>query len=524
MKKFLIAAAVVVLAAFAVPAFAATNPFMDVPASHWAYDAVAQLAARGVVSGYPDGTFKGAQPATRYEIASIIARSLAYVDFDKASKQDVEMLKRLVVEFSDELSALGVRVDELDSRVAVLEKDLGGWSLAGVLEFDAKFVDDDDTARGVSGKSDFDIDKYRIWLKRRIDEKTSFTARLGAGDAHANGAQTVQWEQYYVTTTLPYDIEFTFGRAAIDWEGDLGLYDDDDAWWGDFNRQMFKFKKDWGMASLELVFARAYDSEESIISKKVEELGVDSGALSDDDELSLAAEYYLIAGLLNFDFSEKVSAGIMTYYLLADDDLTVTVKDAAGDYKWGQANNSTFSIGDGDILTLGAYAKFKFHPSVELKGIYYYQDMDLDETVVGEWDNTNAWKVILDIDQDLLKFTSLWLEYAQIEGGFFLNNQPYAVNDALLEYIAPGGFLLDDTSVFGVRATQQWNDKWSTWERYWVADPDNYPMAKTDNFTFAVGYQYNPAVYFELAYDVLDSDGYGYDSDDLIRFKTVVNF
>jgi hypothetical protein len=141
-----------------------------------------------------------------------------------------------------------------------------------------------------------------------------------------------------------------------------------------------------------------------------------------------------------------------------------------------------------------------------------------------DWDNTNAWKVILDIDQDLLKFTSLWLEYAQFEGGFLLQKEPYAVEGNLLTYIAPGGMFLDDTTVFGVRAKQQWNDKWSTWERYWKADPDDFGVLETDNFTFAVGYQYSPAIYFELAYDKLDSDGYGWDDNDLIRFQTVVNF
>ena len=70
MKKFLAVFAVIALVAFAAPAFAA-NPFMDVPAGHWAYDAVAQLEASGVISGYHDGAFKGAQPATRYEVASV---------------------------------------------------------------------------------------------------------------------------------------------------------------------------------------------------------------------------------------------------------------------------------------------------------------------------------------------------------------------------------------------------------------------------------------------------------------------
>ncbi|GAB1398744.1 hypothetical protein MASR1M66_01960 [Aminivibrio sp.] len=63
-------------------------------------------------------------------------RALAVVDMTKASK-DVEMLKKLVVEFKDELDALGVKVDKLDSRVPVLESDIGGWKLNGQFRFDS---------------------------------------------------------------------------------------------------------------------------------------------------------------------------------------------------------------------------------------------------------------------------------------------------------------------------------------------------------------------------------------------------
>ena len=101
MKKFVTAVAVVALVAFAAPVFATTNPFMDVPMNHWAYDAIGQLAAHGILSGYPDGLYKGKQPTTRYEMASALARALAVVDMTKASKQDVEMLQKLVVEFHD---------------------------------------------------------------------------------------------------------------------------------------------------------------------------------------------------------------------------------------------------------------------------------------------------------------------------------------------------------------------------------------------------------------------------------------
>ncbi|MDR3231362.1 MAG: S-layer homology domain-containing protein, partial [Synergistaceae bacterium] len=138
LKKFLIfAVCTVFLVIFSTNAvFAATNPFMDVPLNHWSYDAIGQLAARGVLSGYPDGTYKGKQPTTRYEMASALARALAVVDMGKASRADVDNLKRLVVEFKDELDALGVKVEQLDKRVAVMEERLGGWQINGELRMD----------------------------------------------------------------------------------------------------------------------------------------------------------------------------------------------------------------------------------------------------------------------------------------------------------------------------------------------------------------------------------------------------
>ena len=54
--------------------FAAANPFSDVPADHWAYDAVAQLAKDGVIEGYGDSTYRGEQSITRYEMAQMIAK------------------------------------------------------------------------------------------------------------------------------------------------------------------------------------------------------------------------------------------------------------------------------------------------------------------------------------------------------------------------------------------------------------------------------------------------------------------
>ena len=91
--------------------FAAANPFSDVPADHWAYDAVTQLAADGVIEGYGDTTFRGQQNITRYEMAQMIAKAMARTD---VSASDKALIDKLVAEFSDELNNLGVRVSNLE--------------------------------------------------------------------------------------------------------------------------------------------------------------------------------------------------------------------------------------------------------------------------------------------------------------------------------------------------------------------------------------------------------------------------
>jgi len=56
------------------------GPFADVPQGHWAYDAVNQLAQRGIFTGYPDGTFGGRRALTRYEFAVALQRMLQEIN------------------------------------------------------------------------------------------------------------------------------------------------------------------------------------------------------------------------------------------------------------------------------------------------------------------------------------------------------------------------------------------------------------------------------------------------------------
>ncbi len=112
MKKTLVSALTTALVVGAASTtFAASNPFSDVPAAHWAYDAVAQLAADGVIEGYGDTTFRGNQSITRYEMAQMVAKAMAKTDVSAADKA---LIDKLAAEFSDELNNLGVRVSNLE--------------------------------------------------------------------------------------------------------------------------------------------------------------------------------------------------------------------------------------------------------------------------------------------------------------------------------------------------------------------------------------------------------------------------
>ena len=113
------------LVALAVPAMA--GPFSDVPANSWAYKAVQDLAAKGLVIGYGDGTFRGDRLATRYEMAMVVARMLdTYEKGQNAQDQkiqlnanDIATLMKLAEEFKSELASLNVRVAALEKKAAL---------------------------------------------------------------------------------------------------------------------------------------------------------------------------------------------------------------------------------------------------------------------------------------------------------------------------------------------------------------------------------------------------------------------
>ena len=90
--------------------------FSDLRPEDWAYQALNNLVTRyGCVAGYPNGTFSGGQPITRYEAAALLNSCL-----DRVTEVTDE-LKRLLRELDKEMALIRGRVDGLEARVGELE-------------------------------------------------------------------------------------------------------------------------------------------------------------------------------------------------------------------------------------------------------------------------------------------------------------------------------------------------------------------------------------------------------------------
>lgn len=224
MKHAFLKAAIAACFACAAVTVSAANPFTDVSADDWAYQAVASLSDEGVIDGYPDGTFRGDKHVTRYEIAQIVARLMAKEDTLNASQK--ETLAKLSSQYANELKDLGVRIAEL-------EKKRGATDL--ITELRVQSIDRyDDVFKGkkhnelstrvrlntitpvndrvhlygqietildMNGKESYDVNRIDPKDKSQTKPRTGY----GDGDFHLNRL----WTTYHFgpkqdTTNLPY--------------------------------------------------------------------------------------------------------------------------------------------------------------------------------------------------------------------------------------------------------------------------------------------------------------------------------
>lgn len=136
-----------ILAVLLIPVYlSATMIFKDVPRNHWAYDAIVELAERGIIEGYEgkvSSRFRGKKTLTRYEFAQALVKTIhkleAEMGVSKAtgaidevnvnevlqksqlSKTDVDLLKKLILEFQKELADMNLRVKEVETKQRDME-------------------------------------------------------------------------------------------------------------------------------------------------------------------------------------------------------------------------------------------------------------------------------------------------------------------------------------------------------------------------------------------------------------------
>ena len=250
MKKTLVSALTTALVVGAASTtFAAANPFADVPADHWAYDAVAQLVQDGIINGYGDGTYVGDQNMSRYEMAQIVAKAMA--KSDAADNNNKALIDKLAAEFSDELANLGVRVADLEAKT-----DNVKWQ--GLVRYDwnttnyesqKKHRETEDNSLKLRfepsmtinenwtghARIDYDIQKdntgadngaevAKIWTEGQYDK---FNVKLGRFGSFSNASHGLVFDtevtgaEFTYAPTEAWKVKATAGRYNPTWNDDL---------------------------------------------------------------------------------------------------------------------------------------------------------------------------------------------------------------------------------------------------------------------------------------------------------------
>ena len=149
-------------------AHAQAAPFLDTPTNHWAYEAVQNLAAKKIIIGYPDGTYGGRRPMTRYEFAVAIDRLLrTLADMNSPTpppgtppanaltQDELNQVQALIDKFRPELDTIQTNLKDAQDNIDALRADvLDAKSLAVKAQATA------DNSYGVGSNRKFQISGY----------------------------------------------------------------------------------------------------------------------------------------------------------------------------------------------------------------------------------------------------------------------------------------------------------------------------------------------------------------------------
>jgi len=487
-------------------------------------------------------------------MASALARALALVDMSKASKQDVELLKKLVVEFKDELDALGVRVDSIDQRFSVMERRLGGWAISGQLRQDFSYTGGEGVSLGNDIQGFGPLARARMFIERRfgVDDKMHFWTRIdGINDpfyrGNISGAdRAMRFTRYQVTVPFWDDAFLRVGRQGFeDLEApyylDIGtpfgkfMSAGNDTVLYDRHTSAIRLDKNFGPFG-GVTFAVGHETWNYGTALQNFVADSDAGVIDGADATGLGemGAWMLILNS-RAQFTEKWGFDIGINYYLFDD----TGRDI------GLPSGDMFTLKN--VWTAYGGLRFDFTPAIALKGIYLHQAHNADMWDSAgfrynwDWENAANYKIIFDAKQELLKFSNIWLEYNYVDRGFWVPVGPqYMFHDG--DYMATtavgnvyrNGILQYDMNLWRVAAQQAWNDKLTTYlfyENGRFADVDtnsagDWINGRFNHFGVGIVYQYNPTIGFGLMYQGVAYAGAweDYANESMVRFRTHIAF
>jgi len=167
--------------------------FKDVPEGHWAADSVYELVSLGVTRGFPDGTFRGKQPITRYEMAVMLSK------FASATNRGSGVEEKLLAELQSELALIKYKQGQAEN----------AFQFSGELETRGRLKPGEPRQK----RADY---RLIFSMKKEFDENSSLKVRLDTVDAGFNTNTTRE-----IATRL-IDVESRFRIGDIDYKMNLG--------------------------------------------------------------------------------------------------------------------------------------------------------------------------------------------------------------------------------------------------------------------------------------------------------------
>lgn len=308
---------------------AAAKPFADLPADHWAYDAVKQLANDGVVIGYEDGLFKGDRKATRYEVAQVVARAMA--NESRANEADRALIHHLAVEFANELDNLGVRVSNLENKM-----DNVKWN--GQLRYDAQ--NRDETNQRDSAM------ELRLNPTAQVNDHFKVVGQVTASVDEDDSDMKVHLDKAYAEADyakMPLNVKL--GQVAF--TDDSGLLFDEDY-------DAFRGGKVTFGNELKVTAGGGRWEGRNVLGGKVDKDGTAHDVVS--QKLANDADYQFVGA----QYDNGTVFGGAAYHHLKSEDLANKNEDYNRANKEGETDLWTVNAGvrvNSDVTLRGAYAK-----------------------------------------------------------------------------------------------------------------------------------------------------------------------